>query len=656
MGAQFGKCNFDGRPVDPADLDEVRPVLAPYGPDGEGYICKDNFAILFRAFHTTKESRKEQQPCVLKSGAILTWDGRLDNREELISTAASILSQQSTDLEIVAAAYERWETESLANLIGDWSISIWNPRDRCLILARDFVGTRPLYYSVCKDQVTWCTILDPLVLSADHSFELNEEYIAGWLALFPAPHLTPYVGIHSVPPSAIVCFKPGGSRISRFWDFNPACQVRCNNDGDYEEQFRYVFAQSVRRRLRADTPIIAELSGGMDSSSIVCMADAIFASAGANAQRLDTISYYDDSDPHWNERSYLETVEKQRGREGLHVNIGSQNTIAFEADHLQFVAGPASALGRDESAKQTSEYLARCGARILLSGIGGDEATGGVPTPTPELGDLLVTMQIRRLVQQLKSWALSQRRPWHYLLYEVVGEFFPAAKFLTNLHHAPWLSPGFVAQNRSALCGYTRKLKFWGALPSFQENLRALDSLRRQLGIVTPSAQMVCEQRYPYLDRNLLEFLYSVPREQIIRPGQRRSLMRRALKGIVPDEVLMRRRKACVTRQPVRIVTERLSELMGIAKSSTSERITWINSGLLVKSMSAVQAGDFKDYLPLIRTILFEVWFHGATVQGLIELQPKANTQPGQKRFSSDELKIPEKGGSVHAISQTGNR
>jgi asparagine synthetase B (glutamine-hydrolysing) len=81
MSVQFGKCNFDGKPADPQDLEEVRPALAPYGPDGEGYICKDNFAVLYRAFHTTKESRREIQPYVSESGVVLTWDGRLDNRK-----------------------------------------------------------------------------------------------------------------------------------------------------------------------------------------------------------------------------------------------------------------------------------------------------------------------------------------------------------------------------------------------------------------------------------------------------------------------------------------------------------------------------------------------------------------------------------------------
>ena len=279
-----------------------------------------------------------------------------------------------------------------------------------------------------------------------------------------------------------------------------------------------------------------------------------------------------------------------------------------------------------------------------------------MPTATPELADLLVTRRVRRLAQQLKSWALLQRRPWHYLLFEAVGEFLPLAKFSTKVHPAPWLSREFIKFHRSALCGYAQRLKFRGALPSFQENLRALDALRRQLGIAAPSAHMLCEQRYPYLDRNLLEFLYSVPREQIIRPGQRRSLLRRALRGIVPDEVLMRRRKAYVTRQPVHLVAERLSELVAIATSSTSTRIEWIDSELLVKSMSAVQAGDFKDYLPLIRTILFEVWLRGATVHSCVGLKAKVGPNQEQKRFSSNELEILEKGGSTHAIPQAGNR
>jgi len=322
VSVQFGSWNLDGRPAEREYLAKAEGMLSPYGPDGGGAYIKDSVGILFRAFHTTKESRSEAQPLIAPSGAILTWDGRLDNRAELIQELRDILTHGSTDVSIAAAAYERWGTGSFAKLLGDWAVSIWNPRDQSLILAKDPIGTRHLYYSLDKDQVSWSTILDPLVLLAGKTFALEEEYIAGWLSFFPATHLTPYVGIHSVPPSASVCIQAGKHTVSKYWDFDPGKHIRYRTDAEYEEHFRTVFAKAVQRHLRSDLPVLSELSGGRDSASIVCMADTIIARGIAETPRLDTISHYDDSEPHWNERPYFTKVEEKRGRTGWHSHPG----------------------------------------------------------------------------------------------------------------------------------------------------------------------------------------------------------------------------------------------------------------------------------------------------------------------------------------------
>src|SRR6266850_49501 len=342
MSVQFGRWNFDGQPVDRHYLEKVKPLIAPYGPDDAGSFAKRNIAILYRAFHTTKESWREAQPHVMASGSVITWDGRLDNRAELIRNLRDVLTIGSTDVAIVAAAYERWGTDCFAKLIGDWALSIWDTIKRSLILAKDPVGTRHLYYSIDKGQVTWSTILDPLVLFADCSFALNEEYIAGWFSFFPAAHLTPYVGIHSVPPSSSVLIGAGKHTVSKYWDFDPCNTIRYRTDGEYEEHFRAVFGEAVRRRLRSDRPILAELSGGMDSSSIVCMADAIIARGVAETPRLDTISFYNDSEPNWNERPYFTKVEDKRGRPGCHIDFGSGQSSKFKFDDNLFVAAPSS--------------------------------------------------------------------------------------------------------------------------------------------------------------------------------------------------------------------------------------------------------------------------------------------------------------------------
>ena len=181
----------------------------------------------------------------------------MDNRADLISELRDSLTVNSTDVAIVAAAYEKWGANCLEKLIGDWALSIWNPRDRSVLLAKDPIGTKHLYYSFDDKQLTWSTILDPLVLFAGKTFEICEEYIAGWFAIpvFPAAHLTPYVGIHSVPPSSSVLLRARTKHIvSKYWDFDPGKRIRYRTDAEYEEHFRSVFATAVQRSSAPTAP------------------------------------------------------------------------------------------------------------------------------------------------------------------------------------------------------------------------------------------------------------------------------------------------------------------------------------------------------------------------------------------------------------------
>ena len=211
MSVQFGRWNFEGQSPAMDYIEKVGATLAPYGPDSNESYSQGGIKILYRAFHTTKESHREAQPHISLSGAVITWDGRLDNRVELIGELRDPLTLSSADVAIVAAAYEKWGAGCFAKIIGDWAVSIWNPINRSLLLAKDPIGTHHLYYSVDKNQVTWSTILDPLVRLAGKTFALNGEYIAGWFSMFPAVHLTPCVGIHSVPPSSLILLRPGNT-------------------------------------------------------------------------------------------------------------------------------------------------------------------------------------------------------------------------------------------------------------------------------------------------------------------------------------------------------------------------------------------------------------------------------------------------------------
>jgi asparagine synthase (glutamine-hydrolysing) len=622
MSVQFGRWNRDGKPVDPTYLAKVKPVIAPYGPDDEGAYAISNLSILYRAFHTAKESRRETQPHISESGAVITWDGRLDNRAELIRRLRDTLTISATDVSIVAAAYDKWGANCFANLVGDWALSIWDANSRSLILAKDPIGTRHLYYSIGYDQVTWSTILDPLVLFASKSFALCEEYIAGWFSFFPATHLTPYIGIHSVPPSASVVIRNGQQTVAKYWDFDPAKRIRYRTDAEYEEHFRAVFADAVRRRLRSDSPILAELSGGMDSSSIVCLADTLIARGTAETPRLDTLSYYDDSEPNWNERPYFTKVEEKRGRTGTHINAGSQESFKFDFDSDHFAATPASTGGRpSEATRQIAACMTSQGNRVVLSGIGGDEVTGGVPTPTLELEDLLARGHFKTLAHQLKVWALNKRKPWFYLFIDAAREFFPPALVRVPQYKRPaaWLEPAFVKRNRAALRGYDDRTKIFGPLPTFQANVGTVDALRRQLACSALSADLPREKRYPYLDRGLLEFVCAIPREQLVRPGQRRSLMRRALIGIVPGELLNRKRKAFVTRGPRVGIAAEWPHLLELSQHLLLSSLGVANSTRFVEALQRIRQGADDPIVPLMRTLDIEFWLRNLTAKHVLD-------------------------------------
>jgi asparagine synthase (glutamine-hydrolysing) len=622
VSVQFGRWNIDGAPVDQDYLAKAGQMLAPYGPDGGSAYIKDNVGILFRAFHTTKESRKETQPFVTPVGAVVCWDGRLDNRDALVRELRETVTADSTDLAIVAAAYEAFGTKCFAKLIGDWALSVWDPRNRSVILAKDPIGTRHLYYySDDQKQITWSTILDPLVLLAGKTFELEEEYIAGWLSFFPATHLTPYVGIHSVPPSCFLQLKPSRGTLSKYWDFDPSKRIRYRTDGEYEEHFRQVFGEAVRRRLRSDSPILAELSGGMDSSSIVCMADTIIASGTAETPRLDTISYYNDSEPNWNERPFFTKVEERRGRVGSHIDVGTQPSLRLDFDSANFAATPGS--NRDLQSKsnlQLAAVLNSNGNRVVLSGTGGDEITGGVPTPTPELEDLIATVRLRTLAHRLKVWALDKKKPWFHLFFEAVSGFLPMALAGVPKHMRPatWLRPQFVKRHQMALRGYEPSLRFFGPLPSFQENVVALNSLRRQLACETWPFYSRYEKRYPYLDRDLIVFLYATPREQVVRPGQRRSLMRRALHGIVPDELLNRKRKAFVVRGPRMAVSQELPTLERLLAHMIGASLGIVDPHLLSVSLHNARVDSKVPVFAVMRTVLIEMWLRNLNKHGFL--------------------------------------
>jgi len=603
------------------DLIQAENMLAPLGPDGTRTYIKDDVGILDAAFHITRESRKETQPHITLSGVVLTWDGRLDNRSELVHELGDVSMVDPTDAEVVALTFDAWGTGCFARLIGDWALSLWDPESRLLFLAKDPVGTRHLYYTRDESHILWSTLLAPLVLLSGKRFALSEEYAAGWLSLNPAPHLTPYVGIHSVPPCSFVEMRAPTCNVRKYWEFEPAKTICYKTDREYEEHFLWVFKEAIRRRLRSDRPVLAELSGGMDSSSIVCTADTLIGSDETLSSRLDTISYYNDCETDWNERPFFGKVEEKRAHVGCHIDTASVKMFHFDPEKNEFEATPAdTAAPPDKVANQFASFLRSRGHRVVLSGIGGDEVMGGVPTPTPQIQDLLTTARFGELAHQLKIWALAMRSPWPHLLLDALRGFLPlgTAGVPKSGRPAAWLQPDLIRRQRLACTGYRERARFFGPRPSFQANCSALGSVRRQLACLPTPAEPPYIKCYPYLDRNLLEFVFAIPREQLVRAGQRRSLMRRALVGIVPNEILERKRKAFVSRQPRAAISAEWASLSELSRHMRSAVFGFVEPESFVESLRTATNDKTVPLVLLMRTVFFEAWLRNQLQNGIL--------------------------------------
>src|SRR5258708_3478402 len=155
MGAQAGVVFFDRRPTGEAERALIAG-LEPIAPDGVTVFAHAGAVLAYGACHVWTGERTFRQPRRSSSGLVITWDGRLDNRDDLRLTLGQAWPDDVSDPGIALAIFERWGVDGLARLVGDWSLVVWDGRLRTLYLARDYMGVRPLYYHECPGRsVAW---------------------------------------------------------------------------------------------------------------------------------------------------------------------------------------------------------------------------------------------------------------------------------------------------------------------------------------------------------------------------------------------------------------------------------------------------------------------------------------------------------------------
>jgi asparagine synthase (glutamine-hydrolysing) len=635
MSALGGIYYFDNRPADRSLLISLGEKLSSHGPDGGSEIVSGSIGMAYRAFHTNRESRLEKQPLVSREGHILTWDGRLDNREEMISLLLQELNGDRTDVAIAMAAYLKLGIDFLPRLIGDFALALWEPRTRTLLLARDAVGPRPLYYHANAERIIWSSELMPLLDLAGIELEVNDEYIAGYLTRGPEPDLSPYKNIYAVHPGHTVIVQNGRLRAQRFWGLDPNHEIRYRTDGEYEEHFRHLFREAVRRRLRVEGPVWGSLSGGLDSSAIICMADEIIASGEAQASRLETVSYVYDEATTSDERKFIQSVEEKRGRSGCYLRDEECPPLASFPDETQ-LSFPDFQDCFVDRLNAMCEAMRADGARVLLTGHGGDEMLCSNPSPAPELGDLLVQRRLLHLHQSLKVWSRTSKKPYLALLWrDGVVPLLPTklqVLFKPVVKLPSWFDAQFVARMNL----HERRLGapdvFGFYLPSGREQAAGFLSVIRVISKASYRVRGGVEASHPYLHRPLVEFLQAIPFEQRVRPGESRSLMRRALIGLLPEKILKRQGKKGPDEALFRAVAKEWPRLQPLFKRARGCAAGYMDAKALQATLERVRHGCERHSFAVIQTISLEFWLRALERRGLparsAAVADQTSTQP----------------------------
>ena len=475
---------------------------------------------------------------------LLHWDGRLDNRSELLLRLSDSLNGESTDEAIASTTYERWGAEGLVHLIGDWSMVIRDHVTCTTVLASDFAGVRPLYYHVQDGRVQWSNRLQSLVDQTGIT-ELDEQYIAGFLTFGGCAHRTPYKGIYSVPPGHAVCVSSKGTSIKRFWSMPIGDSIQYQNEHRYEEELRALFHEAVAVRLQNESPVLAELSGGLDSSSVVCMANHLIRNGAVNASRLETVSFT------WRnslDEPFIREVESHCGIEGARI---STHDVPLLAETEVGGAMPAAFQALLTSVAATARQVR---AKTILTGQNGDLIMGNWFDDSLQLAASLRRFHIGDACEEALEWSKILRLPVYRILWRAAQAALPPSLTPAAIYtssdgsYAPKSVETSLVSEFCNRTGASESSSFFSndwleAAPERRKYFYCLSMALELRTLQPPEPLQHLEYTHPFGHRPLVEFLMTVPANVLCRPGEPRRLMRSAFSDLWPSKLRERRSK-----------------------------------------------------------------------------------------------------------------
>jgi asparagine synthase (glutamine-hydrolysing) len=551
--------NLDGSPAERALVDRMLAASPYRGIDGMASWSEGPVALGHAMLHTTPESLRESQPVVDASGEVaLVFTGRIDNRDELKSSfdRAGLILHDDSDPAFVLAAYRRWGEDFPAEILGDFAFALWDCRRQRLLAARDALGLCALYYFTDGKIFLCASELHQLFADARVPVTPNEGMIAETLSGTPRDsEETLYRGIYRLPASFLFSITSSGVKRRRYYDLDPARSIEYRTDDEYAEHFRAILFEAVRCRLRSCGRVIADLSGGLDSSSVAAIASELVTSGATQAPACDTMSILHERTES-DERRYIADAEAASPLKSHHLTP-SLRPLEFYRETARFYRDlPYYPNG--STADFTAFFQQLGNVRAWLTGGGGDEFFSGSGYGYADMirGLHLVALTRRiRSDRELRKLDPSNYGPLELLVWNGLAPLVPQPVRRTIKPFLPARTsplPFSITPEFARRVGYIERISRQPEFPRCRD-LAQLDVYRSYgagwiAHAVEPidrfAARLGLEARHPLYDRRVMEFAFAIPENQRLRDKEAKFVLRRAMRGLVAPSILARTDKA----------------------------------------------------------------------------------------------------------------
>ncbi|HEX2076179.1 MAG TPA: asparagine synthase-related protein [Longimicrobium sp.] len=558
------------------------------------------------------ESADAPRPLAARHGPLLgIGDVRLDNRAEVARRAREVMDVTDSvpDLALVLGAFAARGETCIPELLGDFGMVIWDERTREMLAARDAFGVRALFHARRAEG----TVIGSRAFAISPGDALDEEWGASYLAGgYASDGRTPFAGCRHVPAGSWLSLRGEVLRERRWWWpgahlARPGARV---DEHGAVERFRARFFDAVRSRVDGDGTTWAQLSGGLDSSSVVSAA-AQMHGRGELPALGGTVTVVDglgDAD----ETRYSDLVAARWGVRNEQVHdpwMWQDDGLPPPVDDEPTAHYPFWARDR-----RLCAVVRRAGGRVLLSGAAGDDyLTGDLAFVT----DLLAAGRVRTALRQAARFAIAERGSfWAVVGRRMVLPFLPnpvRLRLSGELGALPgWIHPAFARRTGAAARVRENRARprrdggHYAALLAEGFRFRAA---RLPRGPYEDGVEM----RYPFLHRPLVEMALGLPPELVIRPGVTKWILREAMRGVLPEEVRVRGGKGGPDARMVWSMAREEPRLRPMLRDPLLAQLGWVDRDGLAAAFERVRAGMNGERAAVTAALALETWLRVAS-------------------------------------------